>query len=143
MINNCNRIKTQSRGEISKRILVVVGIFLFIVGLFVPSITAGSNGTVIPIFTENPIDVLIYVAIAFGAFVLFMLKFENAAGVLATTIGTYLIIIGIPAAFDGSLRLTFCIVVLGDICMIAGCLYQEPWYLEEKHMPDKTDSSSE
>jgi hypothetical protein len=105
--------------------VAIVGIIMFISGIFIPSVRLSSSGATIPIFAANPPFASVYIMLAVAALVLIMSDFQIVPALIGTTLGLYLVIIGIPAVFQGLLGPGFTVVALGDILLIAGCLYPQ------------------
>jgi hypothetical protein len=103
--------------------IAVAGTLLFLAGLFIPSIARYPSGAIIPLFAANPFFVSIYIVLALAALVLILRNDLIVTGVIGTTLGLYLVTIGLPAALNGSLDFGFGILAAGDILLVAGCLY--------------------
>jgi hypothetical protein len=103
--------------------VAMVGIIMFISGIFIPSVRMSSSGATIPVFTANPLFASVYIILAVAALVLIMSDYQIVPALIGTTLGLYLVIIGVPAVFQGLIGAGFALVVIGDILLIAGCLY--------------------
>ena len=112
-----------------------MGIILFISGIFIPSVRIGFSGETIPIFAANPPFSSFYIMLAVVALVLIMSDYQIVPAVIGTSLGIYLMIIGVPAVFQGSVGAGFIIVVIGDILLITGCLYPQRVQYPEHFSP--------
>jgi len=115
--------------------VAIVGIIMFISGIFTPSVRMSFSGATIPIFTVNSSFSSIYIMLAVAALVLIMSDYQIVPALIGTTLGLYLVIIGVPAVFQGLLEPGFTIVAIGDILLIAGCLYPQKVQYRENFSP--------
>jgi hypothetical protein len=103
--------------------IVFTGTVLFLSGLFIPSVATYPSGTVVPVFTANPSFAGIYAILALAALAFVLLDDLVLPAAIGTTLGLYLVIIGVSAVLDGSLGVGFLVPATGVLLLVTGCFY--------------------
>jgi hypothetical protein len=103
-----------------RRICAGIGAVIFIWGLFIPSVQYISPGAPVSVFGINPLFSTVYLVCAVIALVLILLHYSMVPRIIGTLLGSYLIMIAIPALLNGTLDVGFGVMVTGDILLIVG-----------------------
>jgi hypothetical protein len=106
-----------------KKGVAIAGTLLFLPGLLLPSVAMYPAGALVPVVSANPLFAGIYILLALAALVLLLLDDPVLPAVIGTTLGIYIVIIDVPAALNGSPGAGLYIMALGDLLLIAGCLF--------------------